>query len=124
MELTHAQQSIVKQLCDIQSDECKELFLKMELGNTSEGQPYEEFFEELNMTRDEWDDQLIETITTFQDVSQEPGKLFELFDEIDVEVFDYMLILFRDTIENELPKAYNNLKHKVDIWRSLNTQRS
>ncbi len=119
MELTHAQQSIVKQLCEIQSNELKELFVKVDLGNTTDGQPYEEFFEELGITRDEWDDQLINTIITFQDVSQEPGKLFELFDEIDVEVFEYLLLLFRDTIEKQLPKAYYNLKRKVEIWKLI-----
>ena len=40
---------------------------------------------------------------------------FEYFDMIDVEIFEYIMFLFRKDIEPVYPKAYENLKYKLFI---------
>lgn len=124
MNLTVAQQTIIIKVCSIQFESLEDLLKTHNLGNMEDGQSYEEFFKEMGFDRLDFDRELISTIQTFHDVVLEPNRMFEYFDMIDVEIFEYIMFLFRKDIEPVYPKAYENLKYKLFIWKSANLHRS
>ena len=124
MNLTVAQQNIIIKICSIQFESLEDLLQKQDLGDMCDGQSYEEFFEEMGFDRLDFDKELISTIQTFHDVVLEPNRMFEYFDMIDVEIFEYIMFLFRKDIEPVYPKAYENLKYKLFIWKSATLNRS
>jgi len=112
--LTEAQHFIVKEVCSIQYESLIRILIKAELGSDDEGEEYSDIFEELDFTRQEFDDKLIETISNFGLVKKSPEKLFSL-EELDIMVFRQILHLYDRKWKNRYPKALANLWNKLFI---------
>lgn len=124
MTLTDAQQKIVSQICSLQEESLKGILIRINLGENSEGETYESIFEDLELTRDDFDEAVIDSLRILIKVSEQPENLFELLHDIDIDIFEQVMFLFRERLEREYPKAYENLKYKIFVWKSINHSKS
>jgi len=120
MILTDAQKTIIKQICSIQFDSLEEVLKKKDLGIMSDGTSYQQFFDEMGIDRLDFDHELINTVESFRRVNHNPEVIFEVFEIIDFEIFDYIMDLYREEIILKYPKAFENLKDKIFIWKQVN----
>lgn len=124
MNLTQAQCKIIEQLCSVQFESLKSILLKEDLGRDENGITYEVIFEILEITREDFDKEIIGIFNAFSSLKDNPENLFECLDEIDLEIFEYLMYLFKDDIIEYYPKAYDNLMYKVFLYKTANSMRS
>lgn len=124
MKLTSAQCNIVRKVCSAQFSSLKDLLTLEDLGSLPDGETYEEILNEIGLGKLEFDREVIETYDRFQIVQSEPYKLFETLDIVDIEIFEYIMFLYRKSLEKRYPNAYANLMEKIFIWKQVYLSRS
>ena len=112
---TDAQKFIIRQVCSIQFKSLEDILIKTDLGINGEGEKYSDIFAEYEISRKEFDEQLIKTYKKFQEIENEPDKLFEL-DELDFLVFKHILYAWEGDWIDKYPKAIKNLWNRILIY--------
>lgn len=107
MTLTEAQLIIIRTVCSYQFKSLQSLLLQPDLD-----QEYLDILESYDATRKDYDDTLMETHKQFQEVWKDPEKLFEL-EDIDLEVFKFILGHIQGDFVNIYPKALNNIWNRI-----------
>lgn len=119
MELSEPQKRLIREICQIQYNTLTEILLSSELGTNSWGEKWEDVLESMDLSREEFDDGITETVKTYQNINNDPNTLFSSLNEFDFKVFEYILELLDDQLLVLYPKAYENLLVKVDLWKDI-----
>ena len=121
--LTDAQRYIIREICSIQFKSLTDILMRVELGTDEDGEDYQDIFTELDITRGDFDEKLIETIGNFKEVSQNPELVFNL-EELDMLVFRHILHNFSHHWDEKFPKAMANLWNKLFLQSVTNLNRN
>jgi len=124
MELTSAQCTIVEKVCSAQFASLEDLLRMDDLGILDNGEHYNKILADVGLDKLDFDREVIETYDRFQIIQMSPNKLFEILDIVDIEIFEYIMFLYRNQLENKYPKAYANLMQKLFIWKQIHIFRS
>ena len=119
MQLSNAQKRLIREICKIQNETLTDILISPELGTNDWGEKWEHIMKDLEVSREQFDDEVIISTQVYQGIDKDPNTLFEALDEIDFKVFEYILELFDDQLKDIYPKAYENLLVKVALWKDL-----
>lgn len=108
--LTNAQLEIIKTVCSHQFKSLESILLEPDLE-----EDYTLILEAHGCTRKDFDTALINTRKEFQIVWDNPEKLFGL-DNLDIEIFKFILMSIQNKFINRYPKALNNLLNKILVY--------
>jgi len=119
MQLSNAQKRLIREICKIQNETLTDILISPELGTNEWGEKWEHIMKDLEVSRKQFDDEVITSTQVYKGIDKDPNTLFEALDEIDFKVFEYILELFDDQLKDIYPKAYENLLIKVNLWKDL-----
>ena len=107
-DFTPAQRIIIKKICILQLDSLRRL-----LYNESDMDlDLEMFLIENEISREEYDKQLIENISKFKKLTQNPDDL-RVLDEYDLSKFRHILATLENKFNAKFPKAVSNLWQRL-----------
>jgi len=121
--LTDAQKVIVKDVCSIQFQSLEDILIDPDIGETEDGDKYEDIWDDLGITRIDFDKALIYTIRNFKHVYKDPAQVYFL-DDLDMLVFRHILHNFDQELKwtEKYPKAYSNLWNKLFLFGVVHKQ--
>ena len=117
--LTPAQENIIREVCSIQFTSLEDILMKVNLGNDSEDEPYEQILSDMGCTRRDFDEELFGTYNNFKEVHSDPEKVFKLC-EIDLLIFKHILHKWEHKWMEKYPKALTNLWNKLFLFSAIN----
>ena len=113
--LTDAQITIIRTVCSYQFESLEGILLEPDLE-----EDYMIILESHGCTRKDFDIALIKTRRHFQEIWENPETFLSL-DELDLEIFKFILNYLSKEFQQNYPKALNNILNKILIHQmSLN----
>jgi len=113
--LTPAQRVIIQRICIIQLDSLRRLLhdeSEMDLDITM-------YLLEKEVSRDEYDDQLMRNITKFTILNNKPDDL-RVLDKKDQSKFRHLLARIEDEYSERYPQAISNLWQRIFLLEDIN----
>lgn len=108
--LTENQKQIIREVCSIEFKSLEAIFGEVELGLIAPNLTFEEYLGEYELTRADFDENLVDVYHKFKAIEKDPTKVFFILNPAERKVFRIILLLYE---ENWISHLFSDF---LGIW--------